>query len=629
MWNISFALPTLFIILIILAFYFSLPRLSIRKNRAFVRLIIVESLVVLTDVLASHMDNNYQEYSLLVLCLGNSAYFVAFFIRSFTVYDFTESALKIKATMQPLPFALPRIPVILAVITALTSPVTRFIFYIDEKGYHSGPFYNVIYVYAFIYLVLAFAILFVFGHRIPRKREKYTLYLFNLFILAGFIVRIIFPTYLLMDTFCLIAIIVLCLTMENPDYYLELRGTVFNIKALREVIDENIDNLNYRFVGVTVREYYEMRDIYGSSQMDTTLQLLGKYLASNFKNCMTFYVRKGRFVVLAPGEADSREICGQIDYRFKDPWEIDDARVFVNVGFSCADLVGINYSVDVIMGTFTKLLNNPQSMSSKGLVLGTREDFARTEKETEVRKCLDKAIETKSVEVFLQPIIDAETESVIGAEALARIRDFDGNIISPNLFVPIAEKGGRINELGELVLEKTCKFIRELETVEMGLQWINVNLSPIQFLQPNLAEKYESIVWKNGVSPEKIHLEITEEAIMDSDFIIKQAQGLIDKGFGLVLDDYGTGYSNLSRLRMIPFMNIKIDKSLVWSYCEKHDEVISALVGAFKRMGIDVTAEGVEDKEMVEKMGELGVDYLQGFRYSKPIAMKEFVKKYG
>ncbi len=141
----------------------------------------------------------------------------------------------------------------------------------------------------------------------------------------------------------------------------------------------------------------------------------------------------------------------------------------------------------------------------------------------------------------MQPIIDVETSTVIGAEALARLRDSDGNIIPPNMFIHVAESSGRINELGMQVFEKACKFIKESKVLDNGLNWINVNLSPVQMVQSDLAEQLETIAKKYDVDTNLIHLEITEESTIDDYLMERQIKALNEKGFILVLDDYGTG----------------------------------------------------------------------------------------
>ena len=109
--------------------------------------------------------------------------------------------------------------------------------------------------------------------------------------------------------------------------------------------------------------------------------------------------------------------------------------------------------------------------------------------------------------------------------------------------------------------------------------------------------------------------------------LLKQIQRLSEKGFQFVLDDYGKGYSNLTRLKKLPFINIKIDMELVWAYCAEPGEILPTMIQGFKQMGFSITAEGIETANMANLMTKIGCDYLQGNYFSKPLPMNEFVKK--
>ena len=131
-----------------------------------------------------------------------------------------------------------------------------------------------------------------------------------------------------------------------------------------------------------------------------------------------------------------------------------------------------------------------------------------------------------------------------------------------------------------------------------------------------------------NIPPEKIHLEITEEAMIDFDLLNKQMQIMTEAGFLFVLDDYGRGYSNVARMKKCPFTNIKLDMEFVWDYFKEKDKILPTLVQTIKQMGFTVTAEGIEDYDMAEAMKEVGCDYLQGFHFSRPLSVEDFLTKY-
>ena len=175
---------------------------------------------------------------------------------------------------------------------------------------------------------------------------------------------------------------------------------------------------------------------------------------------------------------------------------------------------------------------------------------------------------------------------------------------------------------------KTCKFISEHDIKAMGLEWINVNLSPLQLLRPDLSKRFAAILNEYKVSADKIHLEITEESMIDFALLQKQMKLMTDLGFQFVLDDYGRGYSNVARMKKCPFVNLKLDMEFVWDYMKEKDTILPMVVKTIKEMGFTVTAEGIENMEIADTMNKIGCDYLQGYCFSRPLPAEEFATKY-
>ncbi len=628
MWSFSFVVPTLMILIIILAFYFTLPRLPINKNRYFVTMILIEVFTVIMNMISSYVDNNYRQYSVGLVNIVNMLYFLSYFARALIIYEFTAGVLGVTLGKSKVIKYILRIPFYFSMVLTLLSMFWNIIYYVDENGYHVGEMYILLYYCGFFYVLMSFLAVSRYHKRLSGRREKYSMILYNLIVLAGLIMRLLFPTYLLMDTFVLMAVIVVYLAFENPEYYLELKSSVFNSRALREYLEEHIVHMNDRCLGLVVHRYYEMRDIYGAAQTDAGMNMLGKYLVSIYPKGKIFYYRRGRFVILGNSDTEIKELSRTISERFKQPWKSSEAEIYFDAGFAIIELSDRVESTDVLLNTITRALAMA-AMSDSEIPLDIKYDeLLATEQEMKAKRSLEAAIDLGNVELFLQPMYDARLGKIAGAEALARIRDEKGNLLPPSSFIKIAEKNGRINEIGEQIFEKTCKFIKEHDPKKYGVEWINVNLSPVQFVRKDIAERYAYIAEKYGVDPGMIHLEITEEAMIDEYFLNRQIRVLAEKGFKFVLDDYGTGYSNLARLKKCPFINIKIDMSIVWDYCKEPDYILPTMVQAFKHMGFGITSEGVEDDNMAETMKNIGSDYLQGYLYSKPLPAEEFIKQY-
>ena len=627
MWDLSYAFPSLLLLLIYLGYYYVLPHIPTKRNLTFVSLLVIECGSVIMDIVSSWVDMHHIIYPLPVEYFTNSLYFILFFLRAYAFYSFTASVLRIDNGRNLLVQLFVRIPSVFGIVVTFFSPWLKKIYYMDENGYHSGPWYNYIYICAALYLIGTYVIFIMFRKRLVRRREVAGIFWYNTILVIGMISRYIFPNLLVEDTFCLIAIVIIYLSFENPDFYLEGRTSFFNSKALKEYLGEISGLREYNMFAIVIKNYKDVREIYGAQQMALGIQMIGNYLQKKYPGSLVFYYRSGRFIVLGHDKYNYVEMREDISERFESPWKTSGAELYLDAGYIYMDPKESARSSDVVLNMLTSALGKAESTVDDLIILGEQE-FRDNAKETEAKRSLEYAIDHDLVDVYLQPIIDSITKKVIGAEALARIKDPMGKIISPSIFIPLAEKSGQIVELGEQVFEKVCRFINENDIDKMGLKWINVNLSPIQFMRTDIGEKLLSIMKKYNVSPEKIHFEITEEIMVEEAILNKQIELLQNRGLYFVLDDYGKGYSNLYRVKKCPFINIKLDMSLVWEYMREPDLMLPSMINTFKSMGFSITAEGIEDEKMDEEMSKAGCDYLQGFYFCKPITMDEFVAKY-
>lgn len=238
------------------------------------------------------------------------------------------------------------------------------------------------------------------------------------------------------------------------------------------------------------------------------------------------------------------------------------------------------------------------------------------------------ALKENRVEVFLQPIFDTHTKTFLSAEALVRIRTPEGGLISPGLFIPAAEKSGSIVDLGERVFEKTCEFIASGRMQKLGVEYIEVNLSVLQCEQTNLEERLSCIMDKYGVDPKAINLEITESATLNAkEVLLSNMEKLINKGCSFSLDDFGKGESNLMYIVDMPVSVVKMDYDLTKAFFKsaKAKHVVYSVVKMAHDMGLSVVSEGIETKEEFDALVDAGVDYIQGFYFSKPLPVEEFL----
>ena len=243
-----------------------------------------------------------------------------------------------------------------------------------------------------------------------------------------------------------------------------------------------------------------------------------------------------------------------------------------------------------------------------------------------ISELVDYSIENDSIAIEYQPIYSIKEKRFTSAEALVRLIDKNGNIIYPQAFIDMVENDERIIPMGKLVFKHVCEFISKNSLEDLGLKYIEVNLSPAQCRKENFAFDLIEIVKKYHVNPKIINIEITEKAAAKQKDLIFAMERLKEYGFSFSLDDFGTGNSNLNYIVNMPVNIIKFDKTMVDSYfsSEKASKIVSHAIDMVKDLGQEIVFEGIEIKDQVDRIEKLPVDYIQGFYYSKPLGEDKF-----
>ncbi len=244
--------------------------------------------------------------------------------------------------------------------------------------------------------------------------------------------------------------------------------------------------------------------------------------------------------------------------------------------------------------------------------------------EEEISLLFDEAIENKTIEVYYQPIISCEDESVFGAEALSRW-SINGEYLSPSVFVQILEESGQVKVLDRYAFEHVCAFQRKRIDEGKDAFSISVNLSALSAMDEDIAEDLRSICDEMKVSPSLINLEVTETLDNDPKALAETVERLKAAGFKTEIDDFGAGYASYYELSKIPYDILKIDKSIIDTINEERGELlIKELLSLSKQLNMKVIAEGVESKDQADFLKENGCDAIQGYYYSKPLPQNEF-----
>ncbi|WP_041521993.1 putative bifunctional diguanylate cyclase/phosphodiesterase [Gilvimarinus agarilyticus] len=244
---------------------------------------------------------------------------------------------------------------------------------------------------------------------------------------------------------------------------------------------------------------------------------------------------------------------------------------------------------------------------------------------------LRKAIDNNSLTVLYQPIVAARGHHLVSAEALVRWQHPEHGWLTPAEFLPLAKSAGLMYELDKAVISRVCEDIYRLGCCGIHLAHVAINLGVEQVLHPHLPRNIAALLTHYHIPGHQLEFEITEDVIAhDSIELQHSLQALVRLGPGLSIDDFGTGYSSLSRLKHLPFSKLKIDRSFIQDLPGDKDSVaiVQSIIGLARGLNLSVVAEGVETDDQARWLAERDVDYLQGFKFSRPVSLDELRSNY-
>ncbi|MBQ3560134.1 MAG: EAL domain-containing protein [Agathobacter sp.] len=457
--------------------------------------------------------------------------------------------------------------------------------------------------------------------KVLNKRRAAAVALWMLVYICAAIIQFMNNELLLVGFASAIGLLILFVVMENPEANLDRRIGCFNAYALSEYIGKLLEKKkSFSVMEVSFKdlEYLEEHGVFVDQVLRNVVAL-----SSRDTKGKVFKDINSNIVVITETDLVLQNAAESILSNFA-----EDNLLRKNIKIIILR-DGMSFSNMDEMSRFFTFLRQSYSKELDGILLTDDTMIAKYMEKYIVEEKIDAALKEDRVEVFFQPIYSNAEESFTSAEALVRIREVDGSLLSPGAFIPVAESNGQIVELGERVFELVCKFIKEQDMDALGLHYIEVNLSVIQCQMTNLAEQLIAIAEKYQVNPAQINLEITETgSISARNVLLRNMETLIAYGFSFSLDDFGKGESNLMYVVEMPVSIVKLDYDMSKAYfnTERAKHVLKAVVGMAHGMKLKLVAEGIETIEELEGMHQEGIDYIQGYYYSRPIPEVEFIE---
>jgi diguanylate cyclase (GGDEF)-like protein/PAS domain S-box-containing protein len=365
-----------------------------------------------------------------------------------------------------------------------------------------------------------------------------------------------------------------------------------------------------------------VNDTLGHSAGDALLRQTGMRLKSILSETdVLARIGGDEFAIIQPGHADQREAASRLADRiiaaFAKPFDLDanELNIGTSIGIALAPEHGTG--PDNLLKMADMALYSAKSAGRNGYRFFDPDMGVAASTRHALENELRRAIQQNELELHYQPIIDAKTSRISAVEALVRWRHPSKGLIMPDRFIPLAEDTGQIAQIGEWVLHTACAdAVNWPDRVKVA-----VNLSPVQFRKLKVSDVVMAALRQSGLSAERLELEITETALIESAAeCLPALRQFRNAGITIALDDFGTGYSSLSQLTMFPFDKIKIDKSFTQNLTKRAEcaGIIAAVLTLAQNLDIATTAEGVETAEQYQLLRLAGVTSLQGYLFKRP-----------
>lgn len=519
------------------------------------------------------------------------------------------------------------VPFILTEVLVFTNPWTNLVWYYDENRiYHRNTLEMTIYAAALYYYIWALIIVIFSWGAMTRRRRMVLIFLFFL-VASGVLIQLLFKNIKVEVLSEAVGFTGVLMTIENEDDRLYGNTNYYNRGALGTDLKAGlIHNRMMTILVIKVLNPGVVAQMTGSEDANTLPSMVAGYLVTLVPRYHIYVANQETMVVTLydTPEDKTREVAETISQRFEQVFHYADRQVPLSTVVLIADLPE---QISSVTDAFHMIDNPIPEGNEKKILQG--EDLDYLIRRSAVESAVSRGLQDGGFEVYYQPTYNID-QSLHGAEALLRMHDKELGNLYPDEFIPVAEQIGMIDSIDDFVLEEVCRFISSGTPAASGMDCINVNLSVIQCMKPDFVEHITGIVEKYGVDKHFINFEITESvAASDYKFLGRVIRSLKKKGFMFSMDDYGTGYSNVAAILSLDFDVVKIDKSILWGAetSELGLIILENTIHMVRQMKKQILVEGVETLAQIELLTKLGVDYLQGFYYSKPIPKQEFIAK--
>lgn len=526
------------------------------------------------------------------------------------------------------------LPYAITFVMLMSNSITKIMFSYDGVYEHASfAFYFGVYILIVPYYVVYAVYTIKYRHNFtPAKMAA----LFSVLLLTAIsiILHLIIPELRVSNFAIAVSQLLVSETVQKAEEIVDTSTGLHKRFAYVQTIKHAYENNKHiNVVMLNIANYEQISEMMG---YDNTLEVESR-VADHIRNitkslkcdCLCYYLQGGRYhIIFEEEDYEKAKVAAEYinnDVKIRFRIKGFDVNLLPCVVLArCPEEIKTYQSMMQFAFHFHEKLPYTDHWYTASEIYGSKEFEIRNN----INEIIARGLKNNNFEVYYQPIYSTERDKFVSAEALLRLFDEEYGFVSPEILVPAAERNGAIHKIGQFVFREVCRFVSSKDFAELGLDYIEVNLSVAQCMSGDLADSILAIMKEYDVPAHRINLEITETAASYSqNVMMDNLNKLSNCGLEFSLDDYGTGYSNMKRVISLPLTIVKLDKSLVdeWNN-PKMCTFLRHTVKMLKDMNIEIVVEGIETEEMLKTFSGLKCDFIQGYYFSKPICRDDFVK---
>ncbi len=631
---IRFQIVDIAVLLVLLKSYFSGKRIPLLSTKCFSAMLITACVNLVFDVASVYAITHFYYMPLWLVRLIHQVFIGTLMIMIFMMFLYVVFLGRQQRRLKWYQIVLIISPFLAGLYFVIFGELN---YYHTMNSYYSyGPMAYSLYAVLAVYM-LATNFYVILHKKNYRRETRYAIRTGALLWIVAGIIQAVFKQLLISGVGVMLMMLHLYLSLESPSELYDVQSNSFNRRAFNLYVSEALGRkkpayvVNIVFTGLVV-----VQSKFGFQRAN---EMLGEFAKAIMEKCgkeKVFHYRGNALAIFVEAKKqDVNVLCYSLDMAIKEVWTREKLCYISDYHMDVLECPKYALTSAETVSVLDFMYDFPIE-HKKYIRFVDETHVERMKRDAAIDVILDRAIQSDGFSVVLQPIYSHKNKCFSSAEALVRIKDTTTvGFISPDVFIPIAERKGVVSKIDEIVFTKVCELAKEEKLWDMGVEYIEVNLSGIDASETGTASNYERIMERIGVPASFFNFEITETAAVEAGESVREnIKRFTDLGSNFSIDDFGTGYSNLAQLAAMTYSLVKIDKSLIWPCFDDSNKVktgnatviLESVAMMANKLGKGMVAEGVETKEQADKLISLGVDHLQGYYFSRPIPPEEYVK---